>query len=62
MNGLRFTDTNGVDNVAGNNLDAGIVEIVTLQGISLGQVSVDTLSPGVYLARRDDGQFRKIIK
>ncbi|MDE6424381.1 MAG: hypothetical protein K2K95_13310, partial [Muribaculaceae bacterium] len=53
-------DSSGVETVASDK-DA-IVEIFTIQGVSLGNVDLEHLNPGIYIVRRANGKTVKLLK
>ncbi len=62
LNALSFAATAGVESVTIDGAAEAVVEIITLQGVSLGNPDAASLAPGLYLVRRADGSSSKFIK
>ena len=53
-------DSSGVERVASD--DDAIPEVFTIQGVSLGNVDLKYLSPGIYMVRKANGKTVKLLK
>lgn len=60
LNSLAFNATDGVDDVMADT--RSVAEVYTLSGICLGATDTDTLAPGLYVLRYDNGEYAKFLK